>query len=131
MRVIDQPFPAHGGAGLLEIDPHDHLKGITVPLTQRSQTAGVLTRGIHIVNGAGAHDHQQAAVLTTQNRLDATTGTGHGVSRRRTDRKILVQQGRSHQGTGLHHMEIGGGGHAPGRETTRLRSPLDATVTRR
>ena len=56
--IIDQPLPAHGGAGFLEIHPHHHLQLIAVVVTLLSDRRRVLLGSLHIVHRAGAHDHQ-------------------------------------------------------------------------
>ena len=59
MGVIDQPLPAHGGAGLLEIDPHHHFQLLAIEGLGLGDGRGVLLGRLDVVDGAGAHDHQQ------------------------------------------------------------------------
>lgn len=70
MRVVDQALPAHGGARLLEVDPHHDVEALLDLVGQAAQAAGVVEGGIHIVDGAGAHHHQQAGILAVEDALD-------------------------------------------------------------
>ena len=73
MGIVDHPFPTHSCARLLEIHPHHHLQLILQPLPDRSQALGILARSHLVVDGAGAHHHQQAQIVTPQNRLNPAT----------------------------------------------------------
>ncbi len=70
MGVVDQPFPAHGGARLFEIDAHHDVQAIAHLVGQRAEAAGVIQCSIHVMDGAGAHDHQQARVVAIQDVLN-------------------------------------------------------------
>ena len=69
--VVDQAFPADGGAGLFKIHPHDDFQRVFVLLAHVGQAAGVVQRGLGVVNGAGADDDQQAVILVAHDALDA------------------------------------------------------------
>ena len=69
--VVDQAFPAHGGARLFEIHAHDDLQRIGVFAALRLEAAGVLQRRRRVVDGTGADDHQQAVVLAAHDLVDA------------------------------------------------------------
>ena len=50
VRIVDQALPAHGCAGLLEIDTHDHLQLRRMAFTQGSKAPGVVTGGINVMD---------------------------------------------------------------------------------
>ena len=60
--VVDQALPADGGARLLEIDAHDDLEPVAEAFAERGEAAGVVERGVGIVDGAGADDDDEAVV---------------------------------------------------------------------
>ncbi|MCY1226278.1 hypothetical protein D9M72_385050 [compost metagenome] len=66
VRVVDQAFPADGGARLLEVHAHHQEEGIGQLGSQALQAVGVLVSGLDVVDGAGAHDHEQAMVLAIE-----------------------------------------------------------------
>ena len=111
MGVVDQPLPAHGGAGLLEIHPHHQLQLLAVALSDAGDGGGVFPGGGHVMHRAGPNDHQQALILAVQDRLDPLPGLLHGVGGRRGERQLAVEHGGAHQGPGFHHVEVGGGEH--------------------
>ena len=72
--VVDQPFPAHGGAGFLEIHPHHDLQRVAVFLALLHQLAGVFLRRHRIVDRARPDHHQQPVVLPGHDGLDVAPG---------------------------------------------------------
>ncbi len=60
--VVDETLPADGGAGLLEVDPHDDLEPVGVGVGQRGQTSREVQGRHRIVDRAGADDHQESVV---------------------------------------------------------------------
>ena len=116
MRIIDQSFPAHGRSRLFEVNPHHHLQFPRMTGPQGSELAGVIKRRIHVMNGTGTNDHQQAMVLAPENGLNAIPGCGNSFGGPGIGRQIPVQQGRRNQWPGIHHMQIVSGGHAPSNE---------------
>ena len=74
VRVIDQPLPAHGGAGLLEVHPHHDLQRACVLRTHDLQAVGVFDGGVRIVDGAGANHHQQPVVGAGHDVVDVLAG---------------------------------------------------------
>src|SRR6266540_1241267 len=91
VRIVDQPLPAHGGAGLFEIDAHDDDQ---VPLEfffHFDKLARVLQARLGIVHGTRADDHEHPVVRTVKdamNRLTRVIGQLLGLFRARE----LVQQ---------------------------------------
>ena len=57
------PFQPIGGARFFEVDPHDKKELIGNLLRQMCQSLGIVDGGLWVVDGAGAHDHHEAAVL--------------------------------------------------------------------
>ena len=72
--VIDQALPTHGGAGLLEINPHHDLERVLIALLGRGDCRGVFVGRGHIVHRAGPHDHQQTGITAMQDRLNTFPG---------------------------------------------------------
>ena len=70
MRVVDEAFPADGGARLFEVDTHDNQGSVGDLFTERGEAAGVVERGFRIVDRAGAGDDQQARVASVEHRAD-------------------------------------------------------------
>jgi hypothetical protein len=68
--VVDQALPAHGGARLLEVDAHHDIEAVLDLVGQAAQAARIVQGGIDVVDGAGAHHHQQARVLAVEDALD-------------------------------------------------------------
>ncbi|MNV57951.1 hypothetical protein D3C71_1503070 [compost metagenome] len=64
--VVDVALPAHGGAGLFEVDAHDDQQVFLVLVHGGAQLAGVFHRLAVIVDGAGADHDQQAVVAAMQ-----------------------------------------------------------------
>ncbi|MCY1516558.1 hypothetical protein D9M68_511940 [compost metagenome] len=77
--VVDQAFPADGGARLLEVHAHHQEEGIGQLGGQALQAVGVLVSGLDVVDGAGAHDHEQAMVLAIEDVAHHLATVGHGV----------------------------------------------------
>ncbi len=69
--VVDQALPADGGAGLFKIHAHHDFQRVFVLLAHVGQAAGVVQRGLGVVDGAGADDDQQAVILVAHDALDA------------------------------------------------------------
>lgn len=62
--VVDKALPADSGAWLLKVDPHDNVERVLVGIMQRFESGCVLFGGVHVVDGAGSTDHQQAVIPT-------------------------------------------------------------------
>ena len=87
VRIVDQSLPAHRGARLLEIHPHDqHQRGADL-IGQALQAIGVLPRRIHVVNRARPHHHEQPRIAALQDRADDLARTEHRVRRPLRQRK--------------------------------------------
>ena len=75
--VVDQPLPAHGGAGLFEIHPHHHEQVPGMLLRGLPQQPGVFPGSRRVMYGAGADHDQQAVVLPRQDTVNAVARIGH------------------------------------------------------
>src|SRR3954447_3868174 len=67
MRVVDETFPANRSARLLEVHTHHEAQISREFGNSFFQLAGVLARGLGVVNGAGTDDYQQTMVFATKN----------------------------------------------------------------
>ena len=74
MRIVNQPFPANGGAGFFKIDAHDQIEAIADLFCQNFKAAGVLNRRLRIVNRARSADYQQARIATGDDIRNGLTG---------------------------------------------------------
>jgi hypothetical protein len=67
VRIVDQPFPAHRRARLLEVDPHDHEHPILDAAGQIGQPLGILQSRLFVVNRTGADDGDEPLIFAGQN----------------------------------------------------------------
>ena len=74
MGVVDQAFPADGGARFFKIHAHHDQQLFFVLLFQRQQFLRVFERGGGVVDGAGADDDEQAFVAAVQDVGDGFAG---------------------------------------------------------
>ncbi|MNQ46614.1 hypothetical protein D3C85_604360 [compost metagenome] len=77
--IVDQAFPADGGARLLEVHAHDQEEGVGQFGGQALEAVGVLVGSLDVVDGAGAHYHEQAMVLAIEDVAHHLATVGHGV----------------------------------------------------
>ena len=96
MRVVEQAFPANGGARFFKIDAHDDAQLLAVFFAQGQEAVGVFARGFDVVDGAGADDDEQARVVVVQDGVDVLAclldGFGGAFAHR-----IALQQGDRRQ----------------------------------
>jgi hypothetical protein len=59
VRVVDQPFPAYGGARLLKIHPHQDFELARMPFPLAGEPLGIRRCGRGVVDGARPDHHQQ------------------------------------------------------------------------
>ena len=109
VRVVDQALPADGGAGLLEVHPHDDLERVGIARTHLLEATGVVDGSGRIVDGARADHHQQAVVLAGHDVVDAAAGVGNEpFGRRAADREEPDQVfGRREHGDVLDALVVG------------------------
>ena len=77
MRIVNQAFPAHGGARFFKIHAHHNQQFFGVFLAQGQQVPGVFDGGLRVVNRARADNHQQALIATMHQIGDFLTGIKH------------------------------------------------------
>ena len=92
-RIVDQSFPADGGAGLFEVAAHHDQELIGVAIGQSFQATGVFQRGLRIVNGARADDDDEPRVLTGEAGLNFFAGRPDEIGSRAGQRHLFVQNG--------------------------------------
>ena len=78
--IVDQTLPADGGAGLLEVGAHDDADFLLELGGDLLQTAGVLERGVRVVDGAGAHDDEQAVIALLDDLHGLVTASADGLN---------------------------------------------------
>ena len=82
-RVVDEALPAHRGAGLLEVDPHDQHQGVGDLIRQGLEALRVVESSHGVVDAAGSHHHHETRVLPGQDALEVPAprrdGLGHFV----------------------------------------------------
>ena len=62
MRIVDEALPSDGGARLFKVDAHDDAQVAGKLLDRTLEQARVFARGLGVVNGARANQHQKAVV---------------------------------------------------------------------
>ncbi len=111
VRVVDVALPAHGGAGLLEVDAHDHeqLAGQGVGLGL--ELARIVHGLVVIVDGAGSDDDDEPVVPALQHVRDGGAAGFHQLLRGLGRGQPFLQQGRGDQGAhGLDAQVVDAGG---------------------
>ena len=98
VRVVDQAFPADGGARLLEVHAHDQEQGIGHFGSQALEAIGVLVGGLDVVDRAGADHHEQAMILAIEDVAYHFTAVGHGAQGSVGERNLAFQLLRRDQG---------------------------------
>lgn len=78
VRIVDETFPADGGAGLLKVDTHDDAQILRELGDGGLQQGGVFARSIDIVDGARADEHEQARVALGEDAGDFEAGIEDG-----------------------------------------------------
>ena len=111
VRVVDVALPAHGGAGLLEVDAHDHeqLAGQGVGLGL--ELARIVHGLVVVVDGAGSDDDDEPVVPALQHVRDGGAAGFHQLLRGFGRGQPFLQQGRGDQGAhGLDAQVVDAGG---------------------
>ena len=94
MRIVDEALPADGGAGLLKVDAHDDAQVGGEFVDGVLEQGGVFARGLGVVDGAGAGQHQQAVVAAVENGRDLAAGVEDGGRGGFGDGKLLLKKDR-------------------------------------
>ena len=79
MGIVDEPFPADGGARFFKIDPHDDLELALQRLAQGQQAGGILFRRCRIVNRTRPNHHQQTVIVAFEDLMDSFASMCNGV----------------------------------------------------
>ncbi len=67
IRIVDETFPAYGGAWFFKINAHDDFEIVLETLALFNQTVCILHTGLGIVNRARPDHYHQTIILTMQN----------------------------------------------------------------
>ena len=67
VRVVDQAFPADGGAGFFKIHTHHQIQRVADFFGQIAQTGRVFFGRIYVMNGAGANHNENTVVFAIEN----------------------------------------------------------------
>jgi hypothetical protein len=104
--IVDEALPPDRGPRFLEVGAHHQQQMAGVTLRQRHEPAGVLERGLRIVNRTGPDDHHQARVGAIERVADCGPCGGHDMRRTLADWNFLEQNGRRNQRADLRDPEI-------------------------
>ena len=130
VRVVDQPFPAHGGARFFKVNAHHDFQrtGVLVPLLD--QPARVVQRGSRVMDGTRADDQQQSVVGAGHDVVNALAGLGdQRLDRRSADREKADQMfWRWKHGDVLDALVIGLAGFVDGTGIPALAGGLDGGI---
>jgi len=92
--VVDESFPADGGARFFEVDAHDDFEGVVEFAAEGGQASGVIEGGFRVMNGAGADEDQDPGIGPVEDVLDGFATGDDGAS------GCLVQRQLGQQGPG-------------------------------
>ena len=98
VRVVDQTFPADGGARLFEIHAHDQKQAIRDFSRQHLEALGIFVGRLDVMDRARADDHEQAMILAVEDVADDFAAMGHGLKRRVGQRDFALELLRGNQG---------------------------------
>lgn len=74
-RVVDEPFPPHGGSRFFEVGSHDNEETVTQGIGEGFQLAGIFISSLRVMDGAGADDDQEpVAVFSMKNPANGFSG---------------------------------------------------------
>ena len=97
IRVVDQPLPADGGAGFLEIGAHHQQDMVLHLVAQLAEPLGIFDRRTCVVKGTRTHDHQEFLRLAVEDVADFPPGLHdlhHRVERERQLRPDCARAGK-------------------------------------
>jgi len=96
VRVVEQAFPANGGARFFKVNAHDDAQLFAVFFAQGQEAVGIFVRRFDVVDGAGADDDQEARVVVVQDGVDVAPRLVHGFGGALAHR-VALQQGDGRQ----------------------------------
>ena len=98
VRVVDQAFPAYGGAWLFKINAHDQIQRIADFCGEHFQTLGILVGSLDIVDRARPDDNEQSMVSAIQDVANHLASFGHRLQSSFTQRHFALELFRCDQG---------------------------------
>jgi len=97
VRIVDEAFPAGGGARLFEVHAHHQDQRVLHFPRKRLKAVRVLQRRLRIVDRAGTDHNEQAMVAPVQDVAQRGATGQHGSRRPRVDRQSALHRvGRGH-----------------------------------
>ena len=119
-RVVDIALPAHGGARLFEVHPHDDQQVLRQRIGLHFQLARVVHGLLVVVDGARANHHHQPVVLSMQHARYRIAAAFHQCMCLLGRWQPLLQDGGGNQGT--HRLDAGvvNAGHVQRRKLRRF-----------
>jgi hypothetical protein len=110
--VVDQAFPAHGGARLLEVHAHHDFQRVGMAGTFGLELARVVHRRFGIVDRARADDHEQTVVAAGDDPAHVAAGARDQRFHRRAGHREKADQvlGRRQRGDVADAFVVGGAG---------------------
>ena len=91
-------FPAHGGTGLLKVDPHHDHQLLLVLGGELLELVRILSGRLDVVNRAWTHNDDKSVVSAVEDALDRTTALDHGVFVMFLARELLLEADWWHEG---------------------------------
>src|SRR6185312_6911712 len=129
VRVVDEPLPPDGGAGLFEVDAHHDDQRVRQLGGHGLQAARVLAGGGDVVDGTGADDHQQPVVLAAQDARRRVAPLGHRGRGPLGEREVLHQDLRWDQRADAFDAKVVRGAQHAGRRNLACFCPPCARPT--
>ena len=108
--VVGESLPAHGGARLLDVDPHHDQQAIGDRRGQPGQATRIVQGGLGVVDRAGADHHQQAVVVAVEDGADRPAVGRDPLGEGRGKRQRLAQLAGRGQRRGGHRVSLARGG---------------------
>ena len=95
VRVHDQPFPAGGGAGFLEIHAHKNEKSIAQFIGHGLKFLGIIAAGFQVMDGTGPHHEDQARIFAMNDSVNLLASLRHELDLFLCTRKLSRQLSRT------------------------------------
>ena len=126
VRIVDQALPADGRTRLLEVDAHQHEQRVPDALCERAQPRGIFACRSGVVDGTGAHHHEQPRVLPLEDPPQRAAAAIHEFLRRDLQRQRLLDLFRRRQQLAGQDVDVVQALlHGRGRSMGRLGSALE------
>jgi hypothetical protein len=105
-RIVDQSFPADGGAWFFEIDPHDDEDIVLQPFGFDLELFRILDGGFGVMDRAGTDDGKQAVVIAAENRIGLRTGAGYQFGCLLGEGQVVGENRRGNEGIQAGDSEV-------------------------